>query len=253
MWLGWQVDRYLGLDDDQRELVAARIDALHRWHRQTQLPAYAAFLVTVQARLDGPVTPEDVGRWREEALTAWTPIAERLAADVATLALILRPGQLERMARRFEESNRDERARLLPETSERRRTARAERVLGRLRWFVGDLPGAREREVRTLAAALPSSEGEWLAERAARQQAVLDVLTRIVAERPPHEVARQWVRQTLLGLWRSADPVRRAAIERSAAAGDVLSATVLSRSEQRRQLHERLRGLADDFSALAVR
>ncbi|GMV02626.1 MAG: hypothetical protein AMXMBFR52_22820 [Burkholderiales bacterium] len=29
VWLGWQVD--LGLDDAQRELVSAQIDALYRW------------------------------------------------------------------------------------------------------------------------------------------------------------------------------------------------------------------------------
>lgn len=126
MWLGWQVDRHPGLDDAQRELVSAQVDALHRWHRQTQLPACTTFRASVQARL---------------------------APDVAALARTLRPEQF-----------------------------------GRMHFFVGDLPGQREREVRMLAAT-----------------------------------------------------------------GDALSATVLAQPEQRRQLHERLRGLADDFSALAAR
>ncbi|MBX3589599.1 MAG: hypothetical protein KF755_01700 [Burkholderiaceae bacterium] len=253
MWLGWQLDRYLALDATQREMASARIEALHRWHRQTQLPAYTAFLGAVQARLDGPIGPEDIGRWREEALTAWTPLAERMAPDVAALALTLRPAQLERMARRFEESNRDERRKLLPETPERREAARAERVLERVRFFVGDLPSRQEREIRAAAAALPPSEGDWLAEREARQKAVLDVLARIVRERPTQEVAQQWVRETLTGLWRSADPTRREAIARSTAAGDALSAAILARPEQRRQLHQRLRDFADDFSVLAAR
>lgn len=253
MWLGWQLDRYLGLDAGQREMASASIDALHRWHRQTQLPAYSAFLGSVQARLDGPIAPEEIGRWRDEALAAWTPLAERMAPDVAALALTLRPSQLERLARRFEESNRDERRKLLPETPERREAARADRVLERVRFFVGDLPQHQEREIRAAAAALPASEGDWLAEREARQKAVLGVLGRIVRERPPQELAHQWVREALAGLWRSADPARREAIARSTAAADALSATVLARPEQRRQLHRRLRDFADDFSVLAVR
>lgn len=253
MWLGWQLDRYLGLDSEQRELASARIEALHRWHRQTQLPAYTAFLASVQSRLGGSIGAEEISRWREDALAAWAPLAERMAPDVAALALTLRPAQLERMARRFEESNRDERRKLLPDTAERREAARADRVLERVRFFVGDLSSRQEREIRALAVALPPSEADWLAEREARQKAVLDVLGRIVRERPPQDIAQQWVRETLAGLWRSTDPARREAIAKSTAAGDALSATILARPEQRRQFHERLRGFADDFSVLAAR
>jgi len=253
IWLGWQLDRYLALDAAQREMASASIDAVHRWHRQTQLPAYSAFLGSVRARLDGPIEPEEIGRWREEALTAWAPLAERIAPDVAALALTLRPAQLERLARRFEESNRDERRKLLPETPEQREAARIERVLERVRFFVGDLPSQQEREIRAAAAALPPSEGDWLAEREARQKAVLGVFGRIVRERPPQDVAHRWVRETLAGLWLSADPERRDAIARSTAAADALSAAILARPEQRRQLHQRLRDFADDFSVLAAR
>lgn len=253
IWLGWQLDRYLALDAAQREMASASIDAVHRWHRQTQLPAYSAFLGSVRARLDGPIGPEEIGRWREEALTAWAPLAERIAPDVAALALTLRPAQLERLARRFDESNRDERRKLLPEAPEQREAARIERVLERVRFFVGDLPSQQEREIRAAAAALPPSEGDWLAEREARQKAVLGVFGRIVRERPPQDVAHRWVREALAGLWLSTDPQRREAIARSTAAGDALSATILARPEQRRQLHQRLRDFADDFSVLAAR
>jgi len=254
-WLGWQLNRHLDLDEHQRELVRVRVDALHRWHRQTQLPIYTAFLGDVQARLHGPVEAADIGRWREAVHAAWTPLAERMAPDVATLALTLQPRQIEQLARRFRESNRDERRKLLPDDAERRHAARAERVLERVRFFVGDLPSQQEDEVRSLAAALPAIEADWLAEREARQQAVLAVFARIVRERPAPELAEAWCREMLAGFWRSADPGRREAIARSAAAGDALSATVLERSApaQRERLHARLRGFVEDFSVLAAR
>lgn len=256
LWLGWQIDRHLGLDAGQRELVSARLEALHRWHRQTQLPGYTVFLEAVQSRLDGGgVGAEDIGRWRAHVLAAWTPVAERAAPDLAALALTLQPAQLERLARRFERSNRELRDELLPEEAQRREAARADRVLKRARFFFGDLPARDEQEIRVLAGVLPASEAEWLAEREARQQAVLGVLARIVRERPPLEVAEHWCREVLAGLWRPTDPQRGAAIARSTAAGDALSATLLQRAApaQRDRLAERLRGFADDFSVLAAR
>jgi len=253
LWLGWTIDRHLALDADQRHLVSARIDALHRWHRQTQLPAYAGFLKAIQWRLDDAIGPEDIGHWREHVLAAWTPIAERIAPDLAALALMLRPAQIERLARRLDESNQDLRREMLPDVGERRDAARAERVLERVRFFVGDLPAQEEAELRALAAALPSSEPDWLAEREARQRAVLELLHRIVRERPPPETAERWCREVLTGLWHHTDPVRREALVRSAVAGDALSASILARPVQRDRLLARLRGFAEDFSVLAAR
>jgi hypothetical protein len=256
LWLGWQIDRHLGLDAGQRELVSARLEALHRWHRQTQLPEYTAFLASVQLQLaGGAVDVDDIGRWRAQVLAAWTPIAERAAPDLAALALTLQPAQLDRLARRFERSNRELRDELLPEGVREREAARGARVLKRARFFFGDVPAREEQEIRALASELPASESDWLAEREARQQAVLAVLARIVRERPPPEVAERWCRDVLAGLWRTADPQRGAAIARSTAAGDALSAALLRRAApaQQERLVERLRGFADDFSVLAAR
>lgn len=255
LWLSWQIDRHLGLDASQREFVSARIDALERWHRQTQLPAYGALVASVQARLQHPVGQEDIGRWREQLLGVWDPIADRLAPDAAALALTLKPAQLERLAQRFEESNREARRKMLPADPRRREQARVERVLERINYFVGDLPTGLEREIRAQAAALPATEPEWLAEREARQRAILAVLERIVRERPPPETAQAWCRETLRAMWRSADPARREALEHSARAGDALSLQVLMRAgpPQREHLFGRLRGLVDDFSVLSRR
>lgn len=120
-WLGWRLDRYLGLGAGQREMASASIDALHRWHRQTQLPAYSAFLGPVRARLDAPIAPGEIGRWREEALAAPTPPAERIAglwrsadparreaiarstaaADALSATVLARPGQRRPLHRRL--------------------------------------------------------------------------------------------------------------------------------------------------------
>ncbi len=47
----WEIDRYLDLDEQQREIVARRLDGLHRWHRNAQLPEYVGFLREVDDRV----------------------------------------------------------------------------------------------------------------------------------------------------------------------------------------------------------
>lgn len=255
MWLGWQLDRYLNLDDTQRELVSTRLEALQRWHRQTQLPGYVEFLKQIEGRLAQPVSAADFEQWRKQALAAWEPLAVRLAPDVAALALTLRPAQIERLSQRLAESNDEWRREHMPAEARQLEKARVERLIKRTRWFVKDLRPGQEDEIRTLAAALPPSEALWLAERQARQQAVLGMLARIARERPAAEVAERWARETLLGLTESRDPQRREALARSAAAHDQASASLLAQADaaQRRQALARLRGYADDFKILASR
>ncbi|MGD9942567.1 MAG: DUF6279 family lipoprotein [Burkholderiaceae bacterium] len=255
LWLGWQLDRYLNLDDAQRELVSAKLEALQRWHRQTQLPGYIAFLKDVESRLSGDVSAADFEQWRRHAVQAWEPVAVRLAPDMAALAMTLRPAQIDRLAQRLADSNDEWRREHMPAEARALAKARGDRLLKRARWFVKDLRPGQEDEIRALAADLPPSEALWLAERQARQQAVVAVLSRIARERPPLPEAERWARETLLGLATSRDPQRREALARSAAASDQASATVLARADasQRRAAAARLRGFADDFRILASR
>lgn len=255
----WRIDRYLGLDDEQRTLVSDRLDALQRWHRTTELPRYAAWLDSVAA-VPQPVTESTIAGWRGELAQAWIPVAQRVAPDVAALALTLRPEQLARLEARFAESNRELRRDWALDRKPSGSTnpvieARAERFRDRAEFFLGSLGGYQIDMLRRLAADHPPIEADWIAEREARQRGLLAVLARISREKPPALEAEEWARDWLMTLWQSPDPQRAARLQAAAGLADRNAATLLNLATpaQRERMSSKIRGFAADFTTLASR
>ncbi|HVL59340.1 MAG TPA: DUF6279 family lipoprotein, partial [Burkholderiaceae bacterium] len=74
----WHLDSHLSLDSAQKDLASHRIDKLVAWHRHAEVPTYAELLRGVRQQIGhGPVTEEDVQRWRDEVTGRWQPIAEQ--------------------------------------------------------------------------------------------------------------------------------------------------------------------------------
>lgn len=48
----WEISKYTKLTKEQRKYTNPAIDEFHRWHRHTQLPAYADYLEGLQQRLN---------------------------------------------------------------------------------------------------------------------------------------------------------------------------------------------------------
>jgi len=252
-WAHWQVERYLNLDEAQRDIVSRHLGDLHRWHRREQLPEYVGFLREIDDGLRTRVDAADVTRWRERVGDAWQPIAERVAPGLAELAVTLRPEQIEHLRERMRKYNEDARDEHLPEGEGAREKARADRELKRAEFVLGRLGAAQARDVRAKAAALPATEEHWFAEREARQQRFVDVLERLRRERPPKALATQMVRDYLVTLWQVRDTARRHALERATAARDEMTAQVLAgaTAAQRRHASKVVRGYVEDFETLA--
>ena len=283
-WLGystlpslvaWRIDRDLDLDAAQRQLVDEHLDSFQRWHRASELPRYAEFLSGI-AVAPAAVNEATVAGWRTRATgDGWRPIAERAALPVAALALTLRPGQLDRLARRFAERN-DELKREWglaangvspagglqaaddgqgPIDARALIDARIERFRGRAEFFFGSLTKAQLDTLRAQAGAHPPYEADWMAEREARQRSTLAMLGAIAREQPPLEVAEARVREWLLSLWKVSDSARAARLAEASAHSDRLSATLLASAgpAQREKMSGRLRGWAQDLAAIATR
>ncbi len=251
----WRIDRYLDLDERQREIVARNLEELHQWHRHAQLAQYGGFLRTVDDRLRTPVDADQVRAWRGRVDQAWAVFAERLAPGVVELAPTLRPEQIARLRRRLAESNESYRETHLPPDPGARERARAERVVKRAEFFLGDLEGEQVRELAARAREMPSAEDAWLAEREARQQRVVSVLERLRTEPMPREQALALVRETLASLWDSRDPQRHRRLEQARSASDALTASMVEQATPRQRAHlsNLLRGYAQDFDALSGR
>ena len=252
-WAMWQIDRYLGLDADQRALVSRQLDDLHGWHKQSQLPEYATFLREVDAQLRQPVDAADIGVWRERIKAIWPPIAARLAPSMAQLLATVRPEQVARMQQRIAESNQKLRGEYLPTRGKSREIARGDRMIERAEFFLGSLSDQQETELRKLAADLPPTEESYLEEREARQRAFIKLVDRFQREQPAPQAAEKLCHEYLVSLWQGRDAGRRARLEQREAAEDSVSAALLSRATdvQRGYLSDKLRGFAQDFAKLA--
>lgn len=253
-WLSmWRIERYIPLNETQRADVSRRLDALHQWHRTTQLPQYVAKLDQASVQVSSTLASDQVMRWREDVLAFWQPLADRLAPDLAALALTLEPSQVDRLARRLDREAEELRAKYASPDLKARTEARAQRWAERMETMLGKLEPAQRTEIRSLAERFPSDETAWVEERLARGRDFVALLRRIERERPAAPLAEQWSRDYLSGLFESRDPERRARIAANSANGDRLTAMMLNTASaaQRRHMTGVLRGYQNDFARLA--
>ena len=274
--VGWQADRFLSLDESQDALVSRHAKALQSWHRKSLLPVYADFLSEVEAELAKPVSPRQVGQWRQTVVDAWKPLAERAAPAVAEVALTLRPEQLAHLRKALARSNDKSAAKYRQPDPVKRQEARYERLVERAESLLGSTSAAQKELMRASSAAMVRNEDAWWRARLARQKAMVDLLVEVSSQKPAAEEATRRVRQVLVGLFGHHDngpgaiagsdggagvpePAEnhdlRLNVEEASSAGDDMTAGLLALAtpEQRRHMLKRLDGYRQDFRVLAGR
>ena len=204
------LNRYVDFDADQKPWVKKEIAALFAWHRQAQLKGIAETLGSVQKQLENPVTEADVETSYETTRQYLRAVLERAAPAMADLALSLREQQIENIASRFADNNEDFRKERLRGDVAQRQEARYRRTLKSAQHWFGSFTAEQQREIRMLSDARPLDEDAELAERIARQEALLGLLRAIRAEKPARDAAIAMVREHVNRMLQpSADEARR--------------------------------------------
>lgn len=195
----WQLERYVSLDATQKRVLSARLTEFHEWHRTTQIEDYVRLLKTIQSDLaQGRVDVDQVRVWRQAILARWEPLVENATPGATELALLMRPAQIEALKAEFGRRNNRLRRDWALDHDQDRIEVRAKRFEERAEWFLGDLSAAQKQVAQRTATALPlANEDRWFNQRQARQQQLLEILERLVRERPETETAQAWVRQHL--------------------------------------------------------
>jgi hypothetical protein len=244
------LNRWVDFDADQKPWVKKEIAAFFAWHRQTQLGDYAAWLGAAQKQMENPVTEADVDAAWEAARERLRTAMDRAAPALADLALSLREQQIAHIASRFDDANEDFRKERMQGEFAQRQEARYRRTLKAAeRWF-GSFSADQRRGIRMLSEARPLDDEMELAERVARQQALLALLRTIHAEKPSRDAAVAMVRTHLAQLLEpSADVGRRAYFERRHAATVHMIANIINNAtlQQRQHCIDELQGWIDDF------
>jgi hypothetical protein len=234
----WRADSYLALNAEQKAIAARRIEALHAWHRGTQLDDYAGLLREIQrAVARGDVDEARIRGWRQAMFERWTPIAERAAPAVAELAVTLEPAQLQRLRDGMERDNDKIRREWLPPGRADRIEARTKRYVERAELFLGTLTAEQRQLARRMAAEVPDGEERWFEQRLLRQQDLVATFERIRTERPDPATASAWMRAHLMRYAQGRDGPGRPFSESSLAASDAMSARMLALATPRQRQH----------------
>lgn len=281
----WQIDSYLGMDSEQRATAQRRLGELHRWHRQSQLPAYVDFIKSVRERPLTSSTSDEAYQVRQRAVAAWQPVAEQLAPGLAEMLLTVKPAQVDRLKERFAKENRKLREEYLPsarsglfgrkdeETGSvgesaaadspagtrkngqllARQEARANRLKKRIEYFLGDLSPAQENLLLTLSSEQPGSEEVFLAEREARQQRFLALIGKIQGNSSSQAEAEALCKTFLAGLWISQDATRKQRLDDASRRNDQLTARMMTTATPDQQAHfvDRMKGWERNFAKMA--
>jgi hypothetical protein len=251
----YSLNDYLDLSPEQQQLARERVNAVHDWHRATQLPDYAAFVRHAQGKLDGEVSADDVLQFNEGLNARLAALGDRVGPDFARLALTLTPAQLERLEKKMGGDTRKARREFGRGDARDALEQRVKKYAERADFWLGRLTPEQLEIVRESLAARPTATSYWIEERERRQRELVMLLRRIQTERPSEAVATGWIQRYFAELASPPQPERRARAAAYRQHRADLIAQLINRAtpQQRTLLNRRLRGFAEDFTALAGR
>lgn len=190
----WWLDGYVDFEADQKPWVRDHLDTLFEWHRATQLSAYAQLLAQIQKQMQHDVTPAEVAADYDAVKKRMLIVLDKAAPPLAELALSLQPSQLVHLEKKFASNNEKYRKEYLKGDLEQRQLHRYKAVLKQTEYWFGSLTLEQERKIHAASDARPLDNELWLNERIHRQQQMLALLRKILAERPSPEVATKMLR-----------------------------------------------------------
>ena len=255
-WLQWEAKKTWDLDEQQANLSREQINQWLEWTRREQMRPTVQWLQNVRRQLrDGPPpTPSDVTRWRETITQWWSPLAQRITPDLITIAMTLKPAQVNKMRVRFEEGNERWRRDIHPASPKVRAARREERWTERTDWLFGEVTPTQRELIRTHIQEIAVFDAVVEAERMARQQRIIAGLEALTSASGNREAAEASFTEMLDKIWRPS-PTRIEEANRLALANDAIAARLLATATpaQRAALDRRISGFIDDLNTLAAR
>jgi hypothetical protein len=179
----WWLDGYADFNELQTPRAREAVEGWFRWHRATQLPDYAQFLVRLQAQATEPVTPTQVCRIYDEAMSRTGPMLEQALPAAVETVQSLTLQQIAHIEHKYDKVNTEFRSDYLQRDPAERLKKSVERAVDRAEMLYGDLSDAQQEQLARAVAASPFDPQLWLGERMLRQQEALKTLRRLVTER----------------------------------------------------------------------
>ena len=206
----WRLNSYLDLPSEQTQRVRADLDALHRWHRQAQLPRQIDQLRGVQQRLASDLTNAEACATFDGFRTQALDLLNQAEPTMVWLAMALQPEKIAHLERRLAKDNETWRDEWIDSPADAQLQARYEQWLSRSETLYGRLDAPQKSAIKAALAALPrDAQLDW-ALRQYRQQAIVGTLRDLQRDKPAPEEAQVQVRAALQRVLTPADPGLRA-------------------------------------------
>ncbi|WP_417440670.1 DUF6279 family lipoprotein [Idiomarina sp.] len=164
----WKIKDYVDLTGEQEELLAEKVDKMHLWHAQTQLPLYRNELKKLRDKVDKQtLSKKDISDFEDKLWTFWDNVLVRTEAEAGLLAT-LSLEQRQQLIRRLEEAQEERYQRFQDDQEENpilRRLDRISEVEEDLEDIIGSLTKEQDKLLRSWVADSPELRGEWLSYR----------------------------------------------------------------------------------------
>jgi hypothetical protein len=250
----WWMDRYLDFTSEQAPLVRGALADWFAWHRQTQLPDYAAWLRELQPIARDSVTPETVCQVGEAAQRRLEAAYEQAVPMMAPIVRTLTSAQVDHLGQRYARNNKEAERDFLQPDPQDRAEASLKRTVERAEQVYGSLDESQRQLVAAGLATAPFDPQRWLVERRARQQDILRTLRQLLATQADAAAVQAALRGFAADAVRSPRADYRAYRERVDQANCALAARLHNalRPAQRQHAVDKLKGWEEDLRALAA-
>jgi hypothetical protein len=252
--LYWYLDGYVDFNAAQTPRVREALAQWLAWHRQTQLPDYAAQLARLQTEVLADTTAARVCEWQEELVRRADIAFDRAAPAVADLLLTVTPQQIQHVERRQAKTNDEFRDDYLQVDPRKRTEATLQRTIDRAESLYGKLNDAQRARIAEALTRSPFDPEAWFAERRLRQQEALGLMRKLGGEAVGREQAQASLRAYVQRMQTSPRETYRHYVERLNEFNCAFAASLHNGTStaQRRAAANKLSGWEGDVRALVA-
>jgi hypothetical protein len=173
----WMADEYFDLDGQQKQEFANRFGRFYAWHRNEQLPDYAAFMRTAQGKVKQGIAREDVLWFVDGLRTRVRTAARQGAPEAAAFLATLTPAQIENLKKKWEKDNKKYvKENKVNGTADERAEVEAKKVVKTFKEWLTPLTSEQEARVAAMVRDLPAIDQFRYTERLRRQKDFIALL-----------------------------------------------------------------------------
>lgn len=163
--LPWYVDDYAELNTQQDAYLDKLLEPFLQWHRRQELPAYIGIIEGIEARLDKPLSGEDVAGIFADFEAAWMRIEGKALDWLLDLGGQLSDEQIAGFVEVLWEKQEEYEEEYLERSDEEFYEDSYENLVDNAEEFLGRLSEQQREELRAASNRLMRSDQAWLQDR----------------------------------------------------------------------------------------